>query len=146
MPKEYVRDKRSPMPSNDKVSKVMSANRAKDTMPEMLLRRSLRENGAGGYRIRWNVPGRPDIAYPGKKVAIFVNGCFWHRCPHCDLPLPKSNTAFWNDKFEKNKERDQRKKELLEKNGWKVITIWECMITKNLKSVTDTITTILSER
>jgi len=143
MPKEYIRDKRSPVPSNDHVSKVMSSNKAKDTLPEIVLRRSLRENGAGGYRLRWKVPGRPDIAYPGKKVAIFVNGCFWHRCPYCDLPLPRSNTEFWSDKFEKNKERDQRKRELLEAEGWKVIVIWECEIQKNIRIVTDTILSAL---
>jgi len=146
MPKGYVRDKRSPTPSNDHVSKVMSSNKAKDTLPELALRRSLRANGAGGYRLRWKVPGRPDIAYPGRKVAIFVNGCFWHRCPYCDLPLPKSNTDFWANKFEKNKERDCRKKALLEAEGWVVIIVWECGIQSNLKSVTDTILSVLDEK
>ena len=145
MPREYVRDNRSPIPSTKYVSKVMSSNKAKNTSPEILLRRSLRENGAGGYRLQWDVPGRPDIAYPGKKVAIFVHGCFWHRCPHCNLPLPKSNTDFWRSKFEKNRERDQRKKDHLEKNGWIVIIVWECGIQNNLKLVTDMILSALDK-
>jgi len=148
MPKRtaYVRDKRSPLPKNEVVSKVMSSNKSKDTGPEMMLRKSLKENGAGGYRLRWKVPGKPDIAYPGKKIAIFVNGCFWHRCPHCNLPLPKSNTDFWSDKFEKNKERDRIKTALLEEKGWAVITVWECGINSNLKSIVDTILSTLNER
>jgi DNA mismatch endonuclease (patch repair protein) len=146
MPREYVRDKRSPTPSNDHVSKVMSSNKAKDTSPEMTLRRSLRENGASGYRLQWRVPGRPDIAYPGKKVAIFVNGCFWHRCPYCDLPPPKNNTDFWINKFERNKARDEEKREILESNGWIVLTIWECSIKSDLKSVTDTVLSTLLKR
>ena len=142
----YKRDKRSPPPKSELVSKVMSSNKAKDTAPEIMLRRSLRENGAGGYRLRWKVPGRPDIAYPGKKVAIFVNGCFWHRCPYCDLPIPKSNTDFWSKKFEKNKERDQAKTTLLEEEGWIVITVWECWIDSNIKQITDMIMATLNER
>ena len=145
-PEVYVRDKRSPIPKNETVSKVMSSNKAKDTQPEIALRRSLRENGAGGYRLRWKIPGRPDIAYPGKKVAIFVNGCYWHRCPKCDLPLPKNNTDFWRNKFEKNVMRDIEKKSLLESDGWVVLTIWECAITNDLKSVTDTVLSTLNKR
>lgn len=143
---DYVRDKRSPSPKNNLVSKVMSSNKAKNTSPEILLRRSLRENGVGGYRLQWKAPGRPDIAYPGKRVAIFVNGCFWHRCPRCNLPLPKSNVDFWADKFERNKERDRKNKDLLEEDGWRVITAWECEIQSDLRSVIDTILSVLDGR
>ena len=87
MPKKYIRDKRSPKPLSESTSKVMSANKAKNTKPEIALRKALWSEGYKGYRLNWkNVPGRPDIAYPGKKIAIFVNGCYWHRCPKCDLP------------------------------------------------------------
>ena len=146
MSKEYVRDKRSPVPKNEQVSKVMSSNKAKDTVPEMMLRASLREHGAGGYRLQWKVPGKPDIAYPGRKVAIFVHGCFWHRCPYCDLPLPKNNTDFWIGKFDKNKTRDREKRDALERDGWKVLTFWECEIQNDLKSVTDTVLQTLGGR
>ena len=89
---KYVRDKRSPIPSNQHVSKVMSANKAKDTKPEIELRKLLWNNGIRGYRInKKGIPGTPDITISKKRLAIFLNGCFWHRCPHCDLPLPKSN-------------------------------------------------------
>jgi len=110
----------------------MKGNRGRDTRPEMELRRLLREAGFPGYRLHWkNAPGRPDIAYPGRKVAIFVNGCFWHRCPHCQPPVPKSHTDFWQKKFDLNVERDARKTAELEAAGWTVITVWECELRSN---------------
>jgi DNA mismatch endonuclease Vsr len=139
----YVRDNRSPIPKNEFVSKVMSSNKAKNTSPELILRKSLWNHGGKGYRIHWNVPGKPDIAYPRKKLAIFVNGCFWHRCPFCNLPLPKNNIEFWKEKFNNNIERDARKKTLLEKNGWNVMTVWECQIKNDLDDVIDLILSAL---
>ena len=115
-----------PPASSPAVSRVMRSNRAAETAPEISLRKALREVGLPGYRKNWSgAPGRPDIVYPGKRLAVFVNGCFWHRCPRCDLPLPKSNTDFWRRKFERNKERDRRKVLTLEELGWKVHVIWE---------------------
>lgn len=108
-------------------NRSMQGNKRRDTKPELIVRGLLREIGHSGYRLQWKkVPGRPDIAYPGKKIAIFVNGCFWHRCPKCDLPLPKSNQDFWKAKFRRNIERDQRKINELEAQGWTVHVIWEC--------------------
>jgi len=129
---KYIRDGRASIPKSETTSKVMSANVPKDTKPELLLRKYLRQIGISGYRLHWKkASGRPDIAYPGRKIAIFVNGCFWHRCPHCNLPLPKSNTEFWLKKFERNKERDANKIQNLEDDGWKVIVLWECEIKKD---------------
>ena len=111
------------------VTKVMKANRAKNTGPELSLRRALFKRGLRGYRLHWKkAPGRPDIAFPGARLAVFVYGCFWHRCPICKLPLPKSNIDFWRRKFLKNQERDKRKHQELEANHWQVISIWECQI------------------
>jgi DNA mismatch endonuclease (patch repair protein) len=104
----------------------MRANRAKDTGPERRLRTALREAGYPGYRLNWkNAPGRPDIAYPGRKVAIFVHGCFWHHCLRCHPDLPKSNPEFWARKFELNRERDARKRRMLEAEGWTVVEVPE---------------------
>lgn len=61
-------------------------------------------------------------------MAIFVNGCFWHRCPHCDPPHPAANREFWAEKFAANQERDRRKLAELESRGWKVLTVWECTL------------------
>lgn len=129
-------DNRNPPPSSEVTTKVMKSNKGKDTGPELTLRKALRDSGFPGYRINWKkAPGRPDITYPGRKVAIFVNGCFWHRCPHCNLPLPKSHTDFWQQKFDRNIARDRKKTEELEALGWTVVTVWECEIKKDLPSV-----------
>lgn len=133
--REKVTSKLGPPPkaSSVVITKVMKANKAKDTKPELQLRRTLWANNIRGYRLNWKkVPGSPGIAFPGKKIAIFVNGCFWHRCPICDLPLPKTNTKFWETKFKRNVERDRLKTQRLRDLGWKVIVIWECEIKKDI--------------
>lgn len=131
--KKYLRDGRAPIPEKETTSKVMSANKGKDTKPELLLRKALWHNNIRGYRLHWKkAPGRPDITFPGKKIAIFVNGCFWHRCPICKPSFPKSNVEFWTDKFNKNVARDKKKTDDLINLGWSVLTIWECEIKKDL--------------
>jgi len=120
----------SPPPSSSEaIHRTMVSNRDRDTNPEKIIRRALRRNGMTGYRLNWKgAPGRPDVVFPGSRLAIFVNGCFWHRCPRCDLPLPKTNRVFWRRKFELNVERDARKKKELKAAGWHVLTIWECEV------------------
>lgn len=143
---EYKRDKRSPTPKNHIVSRVMSANKGKNTKPEKELRHELWKNNLRGYRINYKkVPGRPDIAFISKKTAIFVNGCYWHRCPYCNLQLPKHNTSFWKMKFEKNIERDNRKKLELESLGWNVIIIWECLIKTSLQETIEKVRSTLNK-
>ncbi len=122
------------MPLNANVSRVMSSNKAKNTKPELRLRKALYADGVRGYRLNWKkVPGKPDIAFPGRKISIFINGCYWHRCPHCELPLPKTNTEFWKEKFEKNIKRDKKKEKELLDLGWTVLVFWECKINTNIK-------------
>lgn len=109
--------------------KSMQGNKRSDTKPEMLVRQRLREAGLPGYRLQWKkVPGTPDIAYPGRKVAIFVNGCYWHRCPYCKPAVPKRNTEFWEAKFKRNVERDEQVQQELGELGWTTIVIWECQL------------------
>jgi len=104
----------------------MSAIRAKNTKPELLVRKMLLSAGINRYRLHpKNIPGRPDVAFPKKKLAIFVHGCFWHDCPYCKPKLPKTHMAFWRAKFRRNKERDARKSKDLRKLGWRVLTVWE---------------------
>ena len=136
--KSYKRDGRAPIPVKEITSKVMSANKAKNTKPELALKKALWAEGIKGYRLNWKkVPGRPDIAFPGRKLAIFVHGCFWHRCPKCNLKSPKSNIDFWNAKFNNNLARDATKSEQLTQMGWTVLIIWECDIKNNLKNTVD---------
>ena len=90
------------------------------------MRQRLREAGLSGYRLQWKVPGRPDIAWPGKRTAIFINGCFWHRHKGCKYATsPKSHIEYWVVKFDRNVERDQRNVKALEDAGWKVHVVWE---------------------
>jgi DNA mismatch endonuclease (patch repair protein) len=130
---EYIRDGRSPVPKDEVTSKVMRSNKGKNTRPEISLRKELWKNNIKGYRLHWKkVPGTPDIVFAKKKLAIFINGCFWHRCPNCNLSLPKTNTEFWKDKFDKNVERDRKKVQMLKNIGWNVIVIWECVIKNDI--------------
>lgn len=143
----YFRDGRAPIPESEATSRVMSANKGKDTGPEMALRMALREIGIPGYRLHWKkVPGRPDIAYPGRKVAVFIHGCFWHRCPHCDLPLPKSHTDFWSKKFMRNKKRDEEKIRALKAESWTVLVIWECEIKEDVLNCAERVKALVAER
>jgi len=114
----------------------MRANRARDTGPERTLRRALRRAGHPGYRLNWRAaPGRPDVAYPGRRIAVFVHGCFWHHCPRCQMGLPRSNQGFWARKFELNQARDARNRAELEGRGWRVHEVWECDIRDRLADV-----------
>jgi len=123
---------RPPEPTSPATTKSMKGNKGKDTKPELLVRRLLREAGYPGYRLHWKAaPGRPDIAYPSRKVAILVNGCYWHRCPLCSPPLPKANAEFWEAKFVANEARDARQVAELEAMGWAVITVWECQLKRD---------------
>lgn len=131
-------------PLNEHVIKSMKGNKGKDTGPEITLRRALRANGIRGYRLQWKCPGRPDLAFPSRKVAIFVNGCFWHRCPLCNLPAPKNNSEYWRHKFEANVARDRRVQKELENNGWTVIVVWECEIKRKLPEAVDRISLALT--
>jgi len=102
----------------------MSMIRAKNTGPEMALRRCLSRNKIRGYRLHYKLPGKPDIVFPAGKLAVFVDGCFWHKCPKCFV-RPRTRRAFWDKKIKSNTERDSAVDQLLKKAGWKVLRIWE---------------------
>jgi len=108
-------------------SQRMARIRAKDTSPELAIRRALH---ALGFRFRLDdrrKPGRPDIVLPKYRAVIFVHGCFWHRHEGCKVAsMPKSNTAFWLEKFTRNVERDGRVTSQLVSLGWRVFVAWEC--------------------
>lgn len=133
-----------PSASSPAARKTMQSNRGKDTQPELLLRRLLREAGFPGYRLHWKgAPGLPDIAFPGRKVAVFVNGCFWHRCPHCNPPVPKANAEFWMAKFAENLKRDTRNSSELQARGWTVVTVWECQLKTSPGEATSELISVL---
>jgi len=81
------------------------------------------------YRVRSTLPGKPDMVFPGRRIAVFINGCFWHM-HGCSLSvIPGTNSEFWKRKLSKNRERDEEVRKKLEGDGWKVIVLWECEIT-----------------
>ena len=132
MSQQFIRDKRSPCPKDLMASIKMSKIPTKGTKPENIVKKYLYERGFRGYRLNYKkITGRPDICFTRLKIAIFINGCFWHKCPLCNLPLPKNNSIFWSRKFDKNVERDKIKTKILNEDGWKVITIWECQLYKS---------------
>lgn len=107
----------------------MSRIRSKDTSPERLVCSILHRMG---YRFRLHsrdLPGNPDIILPRYRTAIFVHGCFWHRHKGCKFAYtPKTRVSFWLQKFQNNVARDKAVKRKFEKSGWKLLTIWECML------------------
>lgn len=106
----------------------MAAVRARDTKPEMMIRRTLH---ASGLRYRLNVrnlPGKPDIVLPRHRAVVFVHGCFWHRHA-CDLfRWPESRTEFWREKLNANAARDTKSADALASAGWRQAVIWECAL------------------
>jgi DNA mismatch endonuclease, patch repair protein len=107
----------------------MSHIRGKNTVPEIKLRKLLYASGIRGYRIHYNLPGKPDIVFTKKKIAIFIDGCFWHKCP-VDFQEPETRKEFWMKKIQTNIDRDKKVNEQLKNDGWTVIRIWEHEIRK----------------
>ncbi len=107
----------------------MSRIRSENTKPEMLVRKFLH---AQGFRYKLHdkkLPGKPDIVLPKYKTIIFVHGCFWHGHTNCKyFVVPKTRTKWWMNKIAANKANDEKAVKALKKNGWKVITIWECKL------------------
>jgi DNA mismatch endonuclease (patch repair protein) len=102
----------------------MSRIRAKNTQPEIILRKAISKTGIRGYRLNYRLLGKPDIVFPKRKIAIFIDGCFWHKCPKC-FKKPATNKKFWLEKIEGNKRRDKKVNRHYKKMGWKIIRIWE---------------------
>jgi len=121
----------------------MSKIRSRHTRPELLLRKALR--GAGlQYRLHYG-KRRIDIAFPKEHVAVFVDGCFWHKCPKC-YKEPKSNKKYWLPKIKRNVQKAGIINRELEKNGWLVIRVWEHSINKNVAEVASRIRKKMQKR
>lgn len=110
-------------------SRIMRAVKAKDTGPEMIVRRLV--HGLGyRYRLhRADLPGKPDLVFPGRRAVIFVNGCFWHGhgCPR-GARVPKTNRAYWVAKVARNVARDKATQKRLKADGWRILSLWECQL------------------
>jgi DNA mismatch endonuclease, patch repair protein len=116
-------------------SENMRRIRSKDTGPELTVRKMLRDLGFAGYRIhRKELPGKPDVAFVGRKKAVMIHGCFWHGhdCKE-GLRKPKSNPDYWLPKIERNRERDAQHLSEMERLGWSMLTVWECELREPAK-------------
>lgn len=117
-----------PEPTSPAASSIGRGNKRRDTEPELRLRQLLHAAGLR-YRVDYrpdvkDLRSRPDIVFTRRKIAVFVDGCFWHACPeHC--VVPSSNTDYWIPKLRANVERDRRNDRLLEGAGWLVLRVWE---------------------
>lgn len=126
-----------------KRSAQMSLIRARDTKLEMVVRRALHARGLR-YRLHAkDLPGKPDIVFRGRRIAIFVHGCFWHQHPDPDCRLarmPKSRQEFWMPKLRGNRARDVEVGSKLEAGGWEVMEVWECQLNQEtLDTLVDTV-------
>lgn len=118
--------------------RCMSSIRGRDTKPELILRKALWAQGLR-YRLNNRLPGRPDIIFPGKKLAIFVDGCFWHRCP-LHFQAPEANSLFWAEKIGRNVDRDREVDQRLRAQGWQVLRVWEHEIHESVAACVTRIT------
>lgn len=108
-------------------SRNMAKIRGRDTGPEVRVRRAAHALGLRFRLYRRQLPGTPDLVFPGRRIALFVHGCFWHRHSGCRFATtPKTRADFWQAKFDGNVARDARKEEELRSAGWTPATIWEC--------------------
>jgi DNA mismatch endonuclease (patch repair protein) len=134
-----------PDPPSARRSANMRAVRSKNTKPEMIVRRLVHRLGYRFRLHRRDLPGNPDLAFPGRRKVIFVHGCFWHRHNGCKrATLPQSNGAFWGEKLRRNVERDAEQLEALTERGWKPLVIWECQ-TQDEPALTACVRSFLSD-
>ncbi|CUW93639.1 very short patch repair endonuclease [Agrobacterium genomosp. 2] len=114
--------------SREKRSQMMAGIKGKNTRPEIAIRKAL---FALGYRYRIHdtrLPGKPDVVFPGRKAALFVEGCFWHQHDCHLFKMPSSRQDFWQSKIEGNRRRDVRVRDELQAQGWRYLTVWECAL------------------
>lgn len=123
-------------------SEQMARVRSKDTEPEITLRKALWRAGVR-YRLRPTLPGTPDIAFLRQRIAIFVDGCFWHGCPE-HYTRPVRNAEFWIGKVDRNVRRDRTADKRLSELGWKVVRVWEHEITQDVYAVVRRVRRLLS--
>jgi DNA mismatch endonuclease (patch repair protein) len=113
---------------------------------EVRFRRALWAEGARGFTRGERLPGRPDVVFPAVRMAVFVHGCYWHRCPACDLRDPKANADFWRSKFDANLRRDAGAVASLVALGWDVQIVWEHEIRAEVQGPTRRIAALVAAR
>jgi DNA mismatch endonuclease, patch repair protein len=110
-------------------SRNMAAIRGRDTGPERIIRRGLHARGLRFRLHAQGLPGRPDLIFPGRRLALFVHGCFWHAHQNCTyFRMPQTNARMWKTKLDGNRQRDERDQAALRALGWRVVIVWECQL------------------
>ena len=122
-------------------SKNMSRIKGKNTGLEKMFRKYIISWGIKGYKLHAQLTGKPDLYFPKPRLAIFIDGCFWHGCPRCGS-LPATNRSFWKNKIETNKLRDKTVRAVLRKSGIKVVRFWGHEITRNPDRCLEKLTSI----
>src|SRR5579872_4444216 len=117
--------------TNKQRSYCMSRITSRNTKPEIIFRKYLWSVGIRGYRLHSKLPGKPDMYFGRKRIAVFVDGCFWHMCP-LDFVKPKSHNEYWDKKLNRNVERDKEVSKALNELNIRVVRFWEHDIKKNL--------------
>lgn len=118
------------LPTTAARSAAMSRIRSRNTRPEYLVRRALWNSGVRFRLHNPRIPGRPDITHTGAKVAVFIDGCFWHGCPRHYIS-PKSNASYWRNKIAYNRRRRKRVLTELRELGFRVVAMWECEVERD---------------
>lgn len=125
-------------------SEQMARVRSRNTSPELLLRKRLWHAGYR-YRLHKKLPGSPDISFPGARLAVFVDGCFWHACP-AHYTAPVRNSEFWKAKIERNVARDRSADRQLAELGWSVVRVWEHEVACDLERIVTTVRRAIQKR
>jgi DNA mismatch endonuclease (patch repair protein) len=134
-------DKVSPSERSRVMSRVRSV---RNRSTEWRIRAALIRSGVRGWKLNSNdLPGRPDFAFPLNRLAVFLDGCFWHGCRKCRR-IPSSNTGYWDEKIKRNRARDRKVSGSLRGQGWRVIRIWEHEISRSCDRVVLKIITALN--
>ena len=135
-------------PASDSASFAKRRNKAKDTAAEMLLRKALWSQGVR-YRLHvGQLPGKPDIVFPGKRIAVFIDGDFWHGRNWEELKKKlsrRANAEYWIAKIEYNRSRDQAQTQALEEQGWAVLRLWETDVTQKVQEAVEAVMTALND-
>ena len=123
----------------------MSRIKSRDTMPELIIRKALHRRGYR-YRIHHKVDGKPDIAFPKIRLAIFIHGCFWHQHGCKYTYRPRTRKKFWNEKLDKNIARDVQVTKKLHAMSWRSMTVWGCEIKKNSGRVIEKLIRVIDSK
>ena len=143
--KQGALEQRLDMFSPEERSWIMSRVRGKGTSLERKLEHALADAGLEYEKNASDLPGKPDFVFRSAKIAVFVDGCFWHGCPeHCRMP--KTRADYWPRKIAKNRERAQAQAQMLAEIGWKCLRLWEHQVKKSLNECLETILQMLNSQ